>query len=129
MAGIGLAHVVTLIAVAAVAQPSLGVDGIGAGVFLQLDRWGRTDVGCPSTIDRARRRRSDARRWGRRSPTMAAGCAAAVVLAMLPAGVGMRLVVGVAVFVSVGWAVGYVAGVEFVRTATRRAVIARPAPA
>ena len=52
MAGIGVVHLLVLAAVALIAQASMGVDGIAAGLFGRLDRRARRHACCPSTADR-----------------------------------------------------------------------------
>ena len=128
MAGIGVVHLLVLAAVALIAQASMGVDGIALGYSAG---W---IAGLVVTLVALRPLIESESTMGRQAlatalATMAAAVAALVALQVSPAGLGIRLVLGLAAFSVTGWAVGYLTGVEFVRAATHRGLLLRQSSA
>lgn len=125
MAGIGAAHVGALLLAAWIAQPRLGVSGVGLAYSIS---W---VVGLAVTMLALAPLIEPGAQIPRQVvattvSTLVAALATASALAFSADGVVLRFVVGVTTFGIVGWIVGYVAGVEFVRSATRQVRVLRP---
>ena len=128
LAGIGVAHLAALAVVAAVAHPLLGVTGIGLAYSCS---W---LVGVVLTLVALRPLIEPGARIGRQAvattiATLTAGLVAGTILQLSAAGPAIRLLIGLATFIVVGWVVGYAAGVEFVRSITRQALAVRSSSA
>jgi putative peptidoglycan lipid II flippase len=128
MAGIGVAHVVALVVIARVAQPALGVNGVGLAYSISwIIGVALTLVALRPLIEPGSHIRRQA--LATAVAALVAGAATSLILVLAPEGLIVRLVLGFATFAVVGWVVGYVAGVDFVRSATRQALVLRPASA
>jgi putative peptidoglycan lipid II flippase len=128
MAGIGAIHLLVLAVAAPLLQRFMGVDGISLAYSIA---W---IAALAATLLALRPLLEQESGLGRQAlatavATLAAAVAAWAVLQVSPNVPGIRLVLALVAFTVAGWAVGYLTGVEFVRTATRRGMYMRPSSA